>query len=130
MTSEQQEYLEQEYSEFEERYFGDERFWRAPASALRGTILFVLFEELCISFPDHPTEYNTVFYLIESNSGSHSVLLVCTHFEDASLSDVRRLTDFLERAASSIVRDGSTELVALELLDHAGEKFHVRFYDP
>ena len=130
MTSELQEYLEQEYSDFEARYLRGERFWRAPVSALSGTILFSLFEQLCTSFPDHPSEHNTVFYLIESSSGNHSVLLACTHFEDSSLADVRGLMDLFERAAPSIVRDGSIELIALELLDHVGEKLHVRFYDP
>ncbi len=130
MTSELQEYLEREYSEFEKRYFHDGRFWRAPVSALGGTVLFSLFEQFCASFPDHPSEHNTVFYLIESGSGSYSVLLVCTHFEDASLADVRRLMDLFERAAPAIVRDGSIELIALELLDHPGEELRVRFYDP
>ena len=130
MTPELQEYLEQEYSDFEERYLRGERFWRAPASALRDTVLYSVFEQLCASFPDHASEYNTVFYLVGSSSGSHSVLLTCTHFEHASLEDVRGLMNLFERVAPSIVRDGSVELVALELLDNVGEKLHVRFYDP
>ena len=129
MTPELQEYLEKEYSDFEERYLRGQCFWRAPASVLRDTILYSVFEQLCASFPDHPSEHNTVFYLV-SSSGSHSVLLACTHFEHASLADVRGLMDLLERVAPSIVRDGSIELVALELLDNIAEKLHVRFHDP
>jgi len=130
MTPELQEYLEQEYSEFEEAHLRGERFWRAPVSELKNTALFPLFEQLSDSFPDHPSEYNTLFYLIESSSGNQSVLLVCTHFEHGSLADVRGLMDLFERHASHLVRDGSIELIALDLLDHTGEKLHVRFYDP
>jgi hypothetical protein len=130
MTPEQQEYLEQEYSDFEEVHLHGERFWRVPASELRDTVVFPLFEQLCASFPDHPSEYNTLFYLIESPSGSQSVLLACTHFEHGSLADVRGLMDLCERHSAYIVRDGSIELIALELLDHSGEKLHIRFYDP
>jgi hypothetical protein len=130
MNSELQEYLEQEYSDFEGSNLGDQRFWRAPVSALRGTALFSLFDKLCASFPDHPSEHNTVFYLTESASGTYSVLLTCTHFEHAALEDVRGLMDFLQQAASPIVRDGSIDLIALELLDSSAEKLHVRFYEP
>lgn len=125
-----QEYLEQEYSDFELRYLCGQRFWRVPASGLRETKLFSVLEQLCAEFPDHPSEYNTVFYLIESSSTSFSVLLTCTHFEHASLADVRRLMDFLERTAPSIVCDGSVESVALELLDGSAEQLHLRFHNP
>src|SRR5215831_6411700 len=130
MTPELQEHLEQEYSEFEEGHFHDERFWRAPVSELKETNLFALFEQLCDLFPDHPSEYNTVFYLLESSSGDQSVLLVCTHFEHGSLADVKGLMDLFERNAANLVRDGSIELIALDLLDHVGENLQVRFYDP
>jgi hypothetical protein len=130
MTPELQQYLEQEYSEFEEAHFHGERFWRAPVTELKGTALFPLFEQLSELFPDHPSEYNTLFYLIESSSGSKSVVLVCTHFEHGSLADVRGLMDLFERHATHLVRDGSIELIALDLLDHTGEKLHVRLYDP
>jgi hypothetical protein len=130
MTPEQEEYLEQEYSHFEETYLHGERFWRAPISALKDTALFLYFQLLCDLFPDHPSEYNTLFYLLESTSGDHSVLMVCTHFEHGSLSDVKGLMDFFGRHAASLVCKGSIELIALELLDQRGEKLHVRFYNP
>ena len=130
MSPELHEYLEQEYSEFEAAHFQGERFWRAPVSELKGTVLFPVFEQLCASFPDHPSEHNTLFYLVESASGAQSVLLVCTHFEHASIEDVRGLVDLFEQHAAFIVRDGSTELIALELLDHSGEELRVRFYEP
>jgi len=130
MTPELHDYLEQEYSEFEETHFPGERFWRAPVSVLKDTVLFSLFEQLCASFPDHPSEHNTLFYLLESPSGSQSVLLVCTHFEHGSLAEVKELMDLFERRAACIVSDGLIESIALELLDHSGEKLHIRFYDP
>ena len=130
MTPELQEYLEQEYSEFEATYLRDKKFWRAPVSALNDTSLFSFFEQFCELFPDHASEHNTLFYLIEDSSGGYSVLFVCTHFEHASLTEVRELMDFLERWAPSIVRDGRVERIALELLDNYGEKLHVRFYEP
>jgi len=130
MTPHPQEYLEQEYSEFEETHFHGDRFWRAPVSELKETILFPFFQELCDLFPDHPSEYNTLFYLHQSPSGNQSVLLVCTHFEHGSLADIRGLMDLFERHAANLVRDGSIELIALELIDHSLEKLHVRFYDP
>ena len=130
MTFEQQEYLEREYSEFEKRCLSDQRFWRAPVFALTGTTLFGLFEQFSSSFPDHPSEYNTLFYLNQTERGDYSILLVCTHFEHTSLTDVRALMDLLERAARSIVRDGSSELIALELLDLPREELRIRFYDP
>jgi hypothetical protein len=130
MSPEAQEYLEREYSEFEEAHLRGECFWRAPVSELKDTALFPLFEQLVESFPDHPSEHSTLFYLIESSSGNQTILVVCTHFEHGSLNDVRGLLDLFERHAAYLVRDGSVERIALDLLDHSREQLHVRLYDP
>jgi hypothetical protein len=130
MTSELREYLEKEYADFEGRYLQGKRFWRAPVYTLKETILFSFFERFCELFPDHASEHNSLFYLVQDSSGRHSVLFVCTHFEHASLTEVRDLMSFLEQSAPSFVRDGRAESIALELLNNYSEKLHIRFYDP
>ena len=129
METELQEYLENEYAEFEQRYLQGQRFWRVPVSALHDTSLFAFFEQFCALFPDHPSEHNTLFYLLEHSTIGHSVLFTCTHFEHGSLDEVRALMGLLERFASVFVRDGNVELIGLELLDDYGEKLRIRFHD-
>jgi hypothetical protein len=126
MTPELQQHLEQEYRDFEEQHFRGESFWRTPLSTLKGTLLFPLFERFRASFPDHPTEDNTVFYLMRGpRSGGYSVYFVCTHFEDTSPEDVRALADFLDEAASVIGRESGSSLDFL-----AGETVMACFYEP
>jgi hypothetical protein len=129
MSSERQEYLDRDYADFEECYLQGKRFWRAPVYALKETSLFSFFERFCKSFPDHATEYNSLFYVIADSLGGYSVLFVCTHFEHVSFSEVRELMDFLEQFAPSFVPDGRVEKIKLELLDNYGEKLLVGFYD-
>jgi hypothetical protein len=127
MTSEQQEYLDQECADFEKCYLQGQRFWRAPVYALKDTSLFSFFERFCELFPDHATEYNCLFYLIGQSWGGYSVLYICTHFEHGSLDEVRELIDFLGQFAPSFVPDGRIESISLELLDNYGEKLQVCF---
>jgi hypothetical protein len=127
MTSELREYLDGEYTDFEKCYLQGQRFWRVPVYALKDTSLFSFFERFCELFPDHASEYNSLFYLIEERSSGYSVLYVCTHFEHASLEDVRGLMGFLQHFAPSFVHNGRVESIRLELLDNYGEKLHIRF---
>jgi hypothetical protein len=130
MPTEEEQYWEQEYAEFEDRFFSQKAFWRVPAHALKGTPLFAVFERLCATFPDHPGEHNTVFYLFEHRNispKSYSVLLRCSHFEHTSLDDIRMLVEFLESAAAIIT---THSCALLEHLDGCAEKLHLRFYGP
>jgi hypothetical protein len=126
MTSEQQEYLEQEYTDFEKRFHG-ERFWRAPLYTLRGTVLYTLFEQFSELFPDHPNEHLDVFYLLQSASGDYSILFRCAHFEHASSEDLPALAEFIDSAATTLTSSRSGHI---ELLDGNGEQLHIRFYSP
>lgn len=125
-------YWDQEHTRFEE---GELRplktwktFWRAAAHSLRGSILFPVFERFRSAFPDHPHDYNTVFYLFDHEGlppTRYIVLLRCTHFEHTSLDDLRALTDFLEYAKGIITING---FAALDTLN--GETIHLEFTHP
>ena len=65
MDNEINEWLEHEYSAFERQFFSHCRVWRLPVHVLKGTDLYRLFETFSRTFPDHPSDVNTVFYLIE-----------------------------------------------------------------
>ena len=127
MTTEEQEYLEREYAEFEKNYFHGERFWRAPLHTLRDTVFYALFERFSELFPDHPNEYFDAFYLLQSGSGQYSILFRCAHFEHASSEDLPELAKFMDSAATSLT---SSQGGNIELLNGNGEKLHIRFYSP
>ncbi|NOS71511.1 MAG: hypothetical protein HOP33_16490 [Verrucomicrobia bacterium] len=130
MPATEDQYWEQEYVDFERSICIEHAFWRAPAHLLQGTPLFAVFERLCVTFPDHPDDHNTVFYLFDHTSVTPkmcSVLLRCSHFEHSSLNDLRALTEFLEFAADIITTD---RCALVELLDGCTEKLHVRFHGP
>jgi hypothetical protein len=62
------EWLEQQYGELERHYLPYPKVWRAPTRALKDTPLYALYETFAKAFPDHPSDINTVFYLIESET--------------------------------------------------------------
>jgi len=125
-------YWAEEHTSFEESSLRPcktwERFWRATANSLRETFLFPVFERFCSAFPDHPHDYNTVFYLFDhgvSSSTRYDVLMRCTHFEHTSLDDLRALADFLEFAKGVITADGFAHLDMFN-----GETLHLQFSHP
>lgn len=127
MTPEGQEYLEQEYADFEKSYFHGERFWRAPAYKLSGTPIEAIFQQFLDLFPDHPDEYETAFYLVQSTAGNFTILLRCPHFEHSSSADLPALEKFINATAAALTTCANGEI---ELLDGNAEKLHIRFYSP
>ncbi len=127
MSTEEQEYWEREYAEYEKAALRDEVFWRVPAYALQGSPLFSAFERFTQAFPDHPNDHNTVFYLLDHVRVSprhYSVRFRCAHFEHDSLEDLRELTLYLTQAAGLI---SGTESATVEL---CGEQLQVHFHFP
>jgi hypothetical protein len=133
MPTEEELYWEKEYNDYEARFGSNEVFWRTPAYALKGSPLFEVFERFCETFPDHPHEYNTVFYLFDYVSvspKSYSILFRCAHFEHNTFDDLRALIDYLAFAATRITGSNNTDFVGLDLLDGYGEKLHITFDHP
>jgi hypothetical protein len=124
-------WLEEQYQEFESQFLSHLKFWRAPAETLRGTPLYDLFEVFTSTFPDHPSDINTVFYLIESVSVTpvhHSVWLWCSHFEHSTLGDLRDLVLYMDGAMR--VLSTSEESGFVEILDGIGERIVLAFSFP
>lgn len=123
-------YLEERYREFEEEYFRYKYFWRAPARALRNTVLFPVFQRFANSFPDHTGEDNTVFYLTEATNISpafRSIVLMNDHFEHQSDEDLVELVSFIEYA-KGVLNGGKAAF--LERLDACREEIILQFSDP
>jgi len=127
MDSDLQEYLEQEFADFEKGHFHGERFWRVPLYTLRGTLLYTFFDEFSGLFPDHPSEHQDVFYLLQSPSGVYSILFRCAHFEHVGSEDLPALARFIDSVAATLTSSRSGDI---ELLDGNIEKLHIRFYFP
>jgi hypothetical protein len=124
-------WLEREYEDFERQFFFRARFWRVPVRALQGTHLFTLFEIFARLFPEHPSEINTVLYLVESLNStptSHQVWLWCGDFDHYLVPDLRNLAAFMEEAgrAISIGHEGPR----VETLDHLRKRVLLTFFDP
>jgi hypothetical protein len=127
MTAELREYLENEFADFEKAHFAGERFWRAPVNTLVDTPLFEVYQNFSKLFPDHPNDYDTVFYLLQRASGEYSILFRCAHFEHAWSDELRTLAKFIHATAKLLTgSDGGM----VELLDGNSEKLHIRLYDP
>jgi hypothetical protein len=133
MHSEEEKYWEGKYVDFEKQFCRDHVFWRAPIHVLRDTPLFALFEQFIELFPDHPSDRNTVFYLLgkhltfDVSPPSFSILFSCSHFEHGSLDDIQALAVFLQNAAATI---SPNRTPSVELLDRYSEELHVCFHDP
>lgn len=125
MTSELQEYLENEYGKFESTYLRGCHFWRVPVYALMDPPFHAIFQEFSSTFPDHPNEHNTVFYLIQSASNDCSILFHCSHFEHTFSDELPALANFVESTARIVA---SSQGGHIELLDGYGEKLIIRFY--
>jgi len=124
-------WLEQEYQEFERQFLALPAFWRAAAQTLRGTRLYSLFESFARTFPDHPSDVNTVFYLVESVSQipvSQEVWLWCSHFEHQSLEDLRNLVTFMDEGMRVLSSD--EDCARVEMLDSFRERIVLSFYFP
>ncbi len=136
MHDEINDWLEQEYREFEGQAFAKGKVWRSPVHTLKGTHLYSLFESFAGTFPDHPSESNTVFYLTEfylteSADTTHrrqQVWLWCSHFEHAALEDLRNLVFFMDEAVR--VLSTSDDLAWVEVLDNSRERVVLVFHDP
>jgi len=118
MDNEINEWLEHEYSAFERQFFSHCRVWRLPVQVLKGTDLYRLFETFSRTFPDHPSDVNTVFYLIEPtkpDSVIQYLSLWCSHFEHSGLEDLRNLVSFLDDANHLLSR--SPDSAGVSLLD-------------
>jgi hypothetical protein len=124
MNNELRDYLEQEFTTFEKSRFTG-KFWRTPVSNLKGTPLFKIFQEFSALFPDHPNEFETVFYLLPSSPTEFSILFRCVHFEHSMSEDLPRLAKFIESAARALTSIGYGEV---DLLDANSEKLQIRFY--
>jgi len=123
--------LEESYREFESQFLQRRQFWRAPASVMKGTVLFDIFSDFCKTFPDHPSDENTVFYLSEWENVSPTmieVILWCYHFEHAGIEDVRNLVSFMDRTASVLSK--WEDYCGIEMFDGISESVVISFGDP
>jgi len=123
--------LEREYEDFERQFFFRARFWRAPAQALKGTHLYGLFESFARLFPEHPSEINTVFYLVESLNStprSYHVWLWCGDFGHFLIPDLRSLAAFMEEATRAV--SGGGEAPRVETLDRLRKRILLTFFEP
>jgi len=124
-------WLERQYEDFERQFFFRARFWRAPAQALKGTHLYALFESFAHLFPEHPSEINTVLYLVESLNSTpptHHVWLWCGDFEHYHVPDLRNLATFMEEATRAVSAGG--EAPRVETLDRLRKRILLTFFDP
>jgi hypothetical protein len=131
MDDDIKQWLEQEYEGFERQFFSSLKFWRVPVETLKGTHLYDLFDVFRTTFPDHPSDTNTVFYLTESVDQtplSQSVVLWCSHFEHSALEDLRSLTSFMDDTLD--VLSTSHESAFLNKLDGIGECIVLSFLCP
>jgi len=131
MEQNNQTWLEREYEDFERQFFFRARFWRAPAQALKGTHLYGVFESFARLFPEHPSEINTVLYLVESLNStppSYHVWLWCGDFEHYLVSDLRNLAVFMEEAGRAI--STGSEGPRVETLDRLRKRILLTFFDP
>jgi hypothetical protein len=124
-------WLEGEYEGFERQFFSNDKFWRVPVGLLKGTRLYDLFDVFRTTFPDHPSDTNTVFYLTETMNlmpAHQSVCLWCSHFEHADLEDLRNLVSFMDEALRVFSTD--QESAFLNKLDVIGECIILSFAHP
>jgi hypothetical protein len=131
MEDDIKQWLQQEYEGFERQFFFNLKFWRVPIETLKGTQLYDLFDVFKTTFPDHPSDTNTVFYLTESVGQtplSQTVLLWCSHFEHSALEDLRSLTSFMHDTLN--VESTEPESAFLSKLDGIGECIVLSFLYP
>jgi hypothetical protein len=124
-------WLEGEYEGFERQFFSNVRFWRVPVGTLKGTHLYDLFDLFRSTFPDHPSDTNTVFYLTETvnlRPAHRRVCLWCSHFEHAALEDLRSLVSFMDEALR--VFSTNQESAFLDKLDGIAECIMLSFVNP
>jgi len=129
MDGEINEWVEKEYSAFEREFFPHCRVWRLPLHVLKGTPLYGLFETFSHTFPDHPSDTNTVFYLTEPTRVTpvtQQVYLWCSHFEHSALEDLCNLVSFLTEANNLI--STSADSAAVSLLDSVKEQIVLVVY--
>ena len=131
MDDDIKQWSQQEYEGFERQFFSNRKFWRVPVETLKGTHLYDLFDAFRTTFPDHPSDTNTVFYLTESVGQtplSQTVLLWCSHFEHSALEDLRSLASFMDDTLN--VLSTSQESAFLDRLDGIGESVVLSFLYP
>ena len=131
MDDDIKQWLNGEYEGFERQFFCNVKFWRVPVETLKGTHLYDLFDVFRTTFPDHPSDTNTVFYLTESVDqlpAHQRVCLWCSHFEHAALEDLRSLVSFIDEAL--LVLSTNQESAFLDKLDGIGECIVLSFVNP
>ncbi len=122
------------FSRFEDEYFHQVCFWRAPLASLRDTPLAELFATFVQLFPDHPSEYNTVFYAVRRNQPEgdtpmpESVLFACHHFEHHFALDIANLSAFLEAFRKTLGDQADT--CGINVLDSFAELLVLECYMP
>ena len=124
-------FLEQEYRDFEERYFGGRSFFRAPSNVLVDTALYQVYRRFADLFPDHASDVNVVFYLLENRNVSptmHTLRLICSHFEHVGAADLQKLSVFLVWAGTLLTGDDQSG--SIDLLNADREKIILSFFGP
>ena len=110
--------FEAEYRDFEAEFLRPDVFWRAPVYDLEQCALLEIFDGCVGLFPDHPNEFNTVFYLSESDMPTQkiqTVTLTCDYFEHGCVEDYRNPLTFLTKTAERI--SGIPEAAEIDLPD-------------